>query len=183
LDQRAIKVCLDSELPEAALSLIYSGIDTVGLLDAPTKQLDADKKSFMKWAEHYMAPSLETIDGDKIRAIDLYSARCGILHVSSPLSKLARSGSAREIFYDFKASTGAHPLPRKEMPLVITLESLECAFRGGCNAFLTDIKADKGRFDRAVKRAVKWGVGSIMSDEQVDAHLAAKRAKTHCSGH
>jgi hypothetical protein len=81
---RAIRVCLESGLPEAALTLIYSGVDTVGLLDAPTKKLDADRNSFITWAEHYVAPLLQTIDGDKVRAKDLYSARCGILHVSSP---------------------------------------------------------------------------------------------------
>ena len=97
---RAIRLCLDSNLPEAAITLIYAGIDTVGLLDAPAGQLDASKDSFLRWSERYVVPSLHTIDGEQIAVLDLYSARCGILHVSSPISKLAREGEAREIWYN-----------------------------------------------------------------------------------
>lgn len=34
---RAIKLCLEANLPEAATSLIYAGIDTLGMLNAPAE--------------------------------------------------------------------------------------------------------------------------------------------------
>ncbi len=58
---RAIRLCLESRLPEPAITLIYSGIDTIGLLDAPADQLDANKDSFIKWSERYIVPSLRAI--------------------------------------------------------------------------------------------------------------------------
>jgi hypothetical protein len=91
---RAIRVCLESRLPEAAITLLYAGIDTLGLLDAPAGQLDTDRKSFCNWCDRYIVPSLFTTDGEQVRALDLYAARCCILHVSSPISKLTRDGNA-----------------------------------------------------------------------------------------
>ena len=178
---QAIRLCLESHLPEAAITLIYSGIDTIGLLDAPAGQLDASKDSFLNWSERYIVPSLHTIDGEQVAVLDLYSARCGILHVSSPISKLAREGEAREIWYQFRAETGAQPraMPnRRELPLIVAMETLEGAFRDGCDRFLSDLKAEEDRFKKAIERAEQlliWGICSIMSDADVDAYLAARR--------
>src|SRR5438477_4768544 len=60
---QAIRLCLESHLPEAAITLIYSGIDTIGLLDAPAGQLYATQESFLNWTERYVVPLLRTIDG------------------------------------------------------------------------------------------------------------------------
>lgn len=180
---RAIRLCLESRLPEPAITLIYSGIDTIGLLDAPADQLYATGESFLNWSEQYIVPALHTIDGEQVAALDLYSARCGILHVSSPISKLAREGEAREIWYRFRGETGGHPLAmpnRRELPLVVEMETLEGTFRGGCNRFLSDLKAEQDRLKKAIERAEQlliWGIGSIMSDADVDAYLAARRTK------
>ena len=172
---RAIRVCLESHLPEAAITLIYAGIDTLGLLDAPAGQQDAEAKSFCNWCDRYIVPSLFTIDGEQVRAVDLYSARCGILHVSSPISKLTREGNARQIWYEFRAGTGAHVLPNRELPLVVELEALEGAFRDGSARFLSDLKAEQGRFERAIDRAKQllvWGIGSLMSEKQIKQYIA-----------
>jgi hypothetical protein len=180
---RAIRLCLESGLPEPAITLIYSGIDTIGLLDAPADQLDANKDSFIEWSERYIVPSLRAIDGEQVAALDLYSARCGILHVSSPISKLAREGEAREIWYKSSKGTGGHPLAlpnRKELPLFVEMEMLEGAFRDGCDRFLSDLTAEQIRFKKVIERAKQllvWGIGSIMSDADVDAYLAARRTK------
>jgi hypothetical protein len=66
------------------------------------------------------------------------------------------------------------------LPLVIEIEALEAAFRDGCNTFLSDLKAEPARFDKAIERAKQllvWGIGSVMSDSDVDAYLAAQRGK------
>ena len=63
---------------------------------------------------------------------------------------------------------------------LIELEALEGAFRDGCDRFLSDLKAEQDRFKKAMERAEQlliWGIGSIMSDADVDAYLAARRSK------
>jgi len=178
----AIGVCLNSELPEAVLTLIYSGIDVIGWLDAPGGQQYAKEGSFVTWAERYISPTLHAIDGEQVKAADLYSARCGILHVSSPMSSGTRKGETREIWYQFGGGTGGHALAvtGKELQLVVDLEVLERTFRDGCDKFLSELKSDSHRFKKANERAqqlLKWGMGSIMSDEEVEAYRADERAK------
>ena len=69
---------------------------------------------------------------------------------------------------------------RRELPLVVEMETLEDTFRGGCDRFLSDLKAEQDRLKKAIERAEEpliWGIGSIMSDADVDAYLAARRSK------
>lgn len=78
-----------------ALILSYSTIDILSSLvrEDPTK--DNQRKDFLQWVEGYMLPH-PSID---VSAIDLYAARCGMLHALSPSSKLSRNDAAKEILY------------------------------------------------------------------------------------
>ena len=60
---------------------------------------------------------------------------------------------------------------------LIELEALEGAFRDGCDRFLSDLKAEQDRFKKRAEQLLIWGIGSIMSDADVDAYLAARRSK------
>jgi hypothetical protein len=155
-------------------------MDAVGFLDAPAGQLDATPESFLGWSQRYVLSFLQTVEKEPITASDLYSARCGILHVSGPVSRLAREGKARVIWYQFKASSGAHlKLKEREMPLLVEIEALENAFRDGSSRYLSDLRTDQVRFDRAIARTEQflvWGVGSILSDEEIKK-LVAQRSK------
>lgn len=63
---RAIKVCLDLGLPDVVLTLIYSGLDIIGWLDAPEGQQYAKESSFLAWSERYVSPALHAIDGEQV---------------------------------------------------------------------------------------------------------------------
>ena len=63
--------------------------------------------------------------------------------------------------------------------VVIELEMLEGAFRDGSNRFLFDLKTEQARFEKAIERAKQllvWGVGSILSDEEIE-QIIARRGK------
>lgn len=47
----AVRDCMDDGLPEAALTLLYSGIDALGLLAAPASTPDASKDTFTDWCQ------------------------------------------------------------------------------------------------------------------------------------
>ena len=70
----AVGCCFDSGLPEATLTLLYSGIDTLGLLDVK----DATRATFKEWCEKYLLTRLKSVDGKPLTALDLYAARCGV---------------------------------------------------------------------------------------------------------
>ena len=159
---KGIALSLENELPEQALALIYSGIDTLGLLDAPPGVIDATRSTFMPWCETYIIPRVQSVEGDPLTAIDLYAARCGVLHASTPVSNLGRKGDAREIWYQFRGKTGIN-IPGVWLlhPLRLDVEVLAWAFRDGVLAFFADIQKDPARLQLANSRAqhfLRWGI-------------------------
>ena len=74
---KSLTTCIDAGLPEAALTLIYSGIDTFGLLNAPPGVLDATGDTYKQWCEKYILMRLQSVEGDPVMALDLWAARCG----------------------------------------------------------------------------------------------------------
>ena len=92
---KAISTLIEKELYGHALVLMYSTIDTCGLLDAPPQQSTSTGDSFKKWVVKYVLkdPSLE------FNEIDLWGARCSMLHTFTSESNLSKEGKARELIY------------------------------------------------------------------------------------
>jgi len=160
LQLKAIGTLWDAELPEAVLNIIYSGIDSFGLLAAPPGVLDASSNTFKQWCEKYILTRLQSVDGNPITSADLWAARCGVLHTSTPLSKSERGGNARQVFYQFKDKTGVNMiLNAQQMPVRLDIANLGFAFKEGGTAFLTDLKNDPPRLRAADDRAqhfLRW---------------------------
>jgi hypothetical protein len=160
LHLKAIGTCVDAGLPEACLTLVYSGIDTFGLLGADVSVQSANRDTFIAWCEKYILARILTIDGEPLMAIDLYSARCGILHTSTALSDLERNGVARQIWYQFGDKTGVDMmLNRPQIPLRLDVTNLAMAFKEGGIAFIQDLKKDQSRLQIADARAqhfLRW---------------------------
>ncbi|WP_313495884.1 hypothetical protein [Pseudoxanthomonas mexicana] len=83
------------ELYGHLLVVIYSSIDTLGLLDAPPDQVSASGASFKSWVQNYLVPQPSV----EFNEIDLWAARCAVLHTFTTQSDLSRAGKAREIQY------------------------------------------------------------------------------------
>ena len=157
----SIATCLDAEFPEASLTLIYSGIDTFGLLAAPPDVLDASGNTYKQWCEKYILPRIKSVEGVPVTVVDLWAARCGILHTSTPLSKLERDGKAHQIWYQFLDKGGVNLITSSKLPLLgLDVLNLAMAFKEGGIAFITDINQDQARFQAADERAqhfLRWG--------------------------
>jgi hypothetical protein len=157
---KAMGTLWDVELPEALVTIIYSGIDSFGLLAAPPGVLYASPNTFKQWSEKYILTRLQSVEGSPITSVDLYAARCGVLHTSTPISKLERDGSARQVFYQFKGKTGVNMfLNTPQLPLQIDIENLGLAFKESGIAFLTELKNDPSGFMEANGRAqhfLRW---------------------------
>ena len=157
---RAVATCANSGLPEASLTLLYVGIDTLGWLAASPERDDA-KAAFMDWCEKYLLRRLRSIEGQPLTALDLYAAPCGVLHTSSPVSKLGREGDAHEVWYEFRGRAGFNLMANvKLQPIVLDIERFAVAFQEGSVAFITDLQRDQTRFQAAEGRAgnfFRWG--------------------------
>ncbi len=90
-----IQDSLDNKRIAPALLLLYSGIDTMAWLSREESHLDVLLNDFENWVENYLLPDA----GLACNAIDLYGARCSIIHSYTAESRLSRLGQARRIFY------------------------------------------------------------------------------------
>ncbi|MBL6986433.1 MAG: hypothetical protein ISR72_05185 [Methylobacter sp.] len=91
----ATSILFEKELYDHLLVVIYSTIDTVGFLDAPSNQTSATSESFKNWIKKYFL----SYPGTEFNEVDLWAARCAVLHTFTSQSDLSRSGKARELQY------------------------------------------------------------------------------------
>jgi hypothetical protein len=151
---RAIETCINERLPEASLTLIYSGIDTFGLLAARPGAKYAAGETFKDWCQRYIVRRLQSVEGDQVTAFDLWGARCGVLHTSTPLSRVGREGKARETWYQFLGLAGVNLIMNTKLkPLGLDVQGLATAFKEGGLASLADLKQDQIRLNEAEARA------------------------------
>src|SRR4051794_28242930 len=92
---RAARLCLNTGLVLPCVALIYSAIDQLACLDRAPEHKDVQRDDFIKWVDTYLLPG----SGLNCSAIDLYGARCGVLHSQSPQSRLSRLGEAKQLCY------------------------------------------------------------------------------------
>ena len=64
-------------------------------LNRPKNQPDVQRGDFIEWSEKFLLPGSEL----SCDAVDLYSARCAIVHSNIGKSKLTRERRAKEFFY------------------------------------------------------------------------------------
>lgn len=92
--QKAIKLCIDHKLSAQAAALVYMGIDHLAYLSI-SMQDNVTRSDFCAFVEIFFDP--EKILG--CDPLDLYGARCGILHNYSAESSLFRKGKVKQITY------------------------------------------------------------------------------------
>lgn len=91
----AIELCLQNRLDPPGLILTYTTIDIMAWLDRDESHEDVQRSDFIRWVETYLLPD----SGLPCTAIDLYAARCSLIHSYSAESKLSREGKASQIMY------------------------------------------------------------------------------------
>jgi hypothetical protein len=151
-----IKVCLEQKLYLPALMLIYSGIDTVGWLDSLER--DATKESFIKWSDTYLLK----VKSLACSAIELYAARCGLLHTFSADSRLSYKGEARRICYAW-GKADVHDLQltndltaSTQKYVAVHVNELYEAWHLALVAFTDDLENDTTRKDRVFTKASRF---------------------------
>ena len=89
----AIELCLERKLILPALMLIYAIIDVCGSFER--QEPEGTKASFGRWVESYMLKAKPMA----CSGIDVFGARCGILHTMAAESDLSRRKKANRILY------------------------------------------------------------------------------------
>lgn len=93
----AIQQCVADRRHMATKMLIYSLIDSLAWA-ASDKKPKSTRRNFEEWVAKWMIPNL-AVTGVPIEPLDLYAARCAVLHTMTPDSDLSQAGAARTIAY------------------------------------------------------------------------------------
>ncbi len=147
----AIQLCLEHGHRMPALILIFTGIDFMASLNRPESEPDVRRQDFLDWAEKYVLSN----GTFSCSALDLYAARCALVHTYTPISKLSRQKKAKEILYSWGKADGKGAqdfLDQVGMTtnVVVHIDDLIVAFRTGVEQFLRDMAryARKGALAR-----------------------------------
>lgn len=134
---QAVGALYEKHLFGHVLLVIYSTIDTLGLLSAPPGQTSATGESFKNWTKKYLLPQPNV----EFNEADLWGARCAVLHTFTSESDLSRSGKARELqFYSGNKSGEA---AREFVEATRALEGgkhLPVHYQDFCEAFFSALK-------------------------------------------
>jgi len=142
---KGIDLCLGRECLVSSVVLIFCGIDSLAALTRPVDAASTSRSVFIRWVEQFLLPESRLA----CSALDVYAARCGVLHTHSAESDLQRQGSARPLIYEWRQGPRADaqvPLPAGA--LVIEVEALHDAFTAAVSRFLVESDTNAGIKDR-----------------------------------
>jgi len=166
-----IGACIEKKAFAPALILIYSAIDTTGWLDSLAEF--STKDDFIRWVNNYLLKAKPL----KCTAIDLYAARCGLLHTFTPNSKLSFSEKARIISYAWgkaKAEDMQRVMDHKNKTnhsVVVHVDELYQAWLSGLALWGEDLDKDSEKSARVLAKAAKFF--AYVSVEAVPVMLSA----------
>jgi hypothetical protein len=154
LDEAVVR-CLDARLILPALSLVFAGIDIVASLERQPGE--GTKASFTRWVEQYLLPAKPL----GCTSLELYAARCGILHTFTPESDLSRTGKARKIYYAWGTAVASdlHETSNrlgKADVVAMHVSDLHEAFRQGVLAWFREVTADARRIQAVESAGGAW---------------------------
>jgi hypothetical protein len=93
---REVKQCEAAGFTMAALALAYVGIDTMAYLAMPADQSEQTRQDFIAWVDTYLKAHAD--QPYQYRGLDVYAARCGVLHAFSAEAGLHRRDLEIRVF-------------------------------------------------------------------------------------
>jgi hypothetical protein len=147
--KKPIRLLLDNECYPATIILVYAGMDTMAFLSMPANQTDVKREDFVRWTERYIHFPCQ----DRLSGLDLYGARCSVLHTHGIDSALSRGNKCRLIGYadHMVPEVRYNPGVSKDLVMVSIRGSAD-AFCAGVDRFLIDLFADKAKAQVAERR-------------------------------
>ena len=138
-----IRFALKHGRNRAALILIFSGIDAMASLEKNGGKNDVGER-FENWINDYMQFSEWPEAG-----LELYGARCGILHTYGPISNLFEKGQVRLIGY---TTGGGRDVMQSEELVLVSVEGLAFQFFRGIARYLETLVSEPTKRAKAAPR-------------------------------
>jgi hypothetical protein len=144
-----IKLYIEHGHLSSAVKLIYAGVDSMAFLSMPPYKQSITKSYFVTWVEQY----IHFAGNEQLTGLDIYGARCSMLHNHTIESELSRAGKCRKLGYADKMypPIAYNPTIDKEL-VIVSIAALAEAFFAGIDKFLIDIFSDLPKGQVAEKR-------------------------------
>jgi len=130
----------------AALTLILSGIDAMAALEKSAEP-GGVKNRFVAWVNEYME-----FDEWPEAGLEIYGARCGMLHTYGPISDLSEAGRVRPIVY---TSGGGKVVLQSAELVIVCIERLALRFFRGIAKYLDVLITDNEKRALATPRLLQ----------------------------
>ena len=158
----AISKCLEAGLIFPALTLIYSSIDVISWMAFGDINVE---ERFTNWIDRWMYKRRKL----EASPIDLYAARCSVLHTLTPDSSLSKKGKANTVAYAWGNADLNHLIEVAEKRGIerqsfIHINELFELFTEGVNAFMAELDVDSNLregFDERMAQSYE----NILNDE------------------
>ena len=142
-----IELCINQKLQLPALTLIYSTIDSLSWIAYGDKE--GNKVQFTKWVDEYLVNE-KFLD---VTSLDLYSARCAIIHTLTSNSKSSNKKEASILYYswgDANKSLGQESIEKSGINKlkIIHINDLFESLKQGTLEFTKNNNLNKNVLDR-----------------------------------
>ena len=146
-----IKVARDNGAITAALILTYAAMDAMAYLSMPENKKDVQGVDFINWVKKYM--ETDPKQPYQYNEIDLWGARCGIIHRYGVTSSLSDNGKCNLLAYHNGSEHIYNPSVDKRL-YVLSWPRFINDFFGAMKKFVANIMKDEDLKKRVDKRIV-----------------------------
>lgn len=166
----AIDDCASKGRVLSCLTLLYSAIDILASLEKLPNE--GTQSAFVRWVDAYMLPNSPF----HFSSLDLYAARCGIIHAFSAESDLSRNGRARKIMYAWGTASvdslrqASTAFGRSEIS--VHIKDLIDGFGIAVVKYIEDVVRNPDRRSHFVQATRRWLVG--VDPRIIDQALASQ---------
>lgn len=142
----------DAGATVAALAMVYVGLDTMALLACPIGQQSQTRADFIAWVDKYL--KADTASEYHYEGIDVYAARCAVLH-SYGSSAALHSGTNPPRKFGYM-DNGPHRKDDVERFVLISVAVLIHDFSRAMETFIAEIATNAD-----LKRQLDSRIGSL----------------------
>lgn len=157
---KGIQACVDQQCLVSSVTLIFSAIDALAALTRPAGQPETDGPTFQSWVTRFLRPEQRL----NCTAIDLWGARCGVLHTYSPEAPRAARAGARRVYYQW--SQGPTVDTVRAIPagsIVIPVENLHAALIEAVHEYI-----DHAHYDPVLTQCLEAHLPNLLCYEPHD---------------
>lgn len=147
-----IKKARDKGILAGSVILALSAIDAMAFLASPIKQRNVTRDDYINWVQKYM--KTDSSQSYQYRGIDVYGARCGIVHRYGAESDLSDKDKCRVFVYSNRSEHIYNPAINKDM-VIISIYRFTNDFFRAVKEFLKDIAGDPHLKTRTDGRIMK----------------------------